>query len=911
MATYYVLPTAADNNGSGLTPAAPKKLIPTLAPGDRVRIKRGSVYNGNEWATVSGLANARIVIEAYANADGSDDLSLPRPIINRTTPAGSYSTALDYIDLRYLDIRGDLPVTNDAAMLWLGTGCTMQTVRVDTNVGAVAAWNKDDIVVQDCELNGVSHSNTNNNNIITVSADKRTINNIQLISNTLNHKGGGGTNSHIIRAETTAAIYDLNNLIIDDNKAPIKLGAVRQPNARTMGIRVGRCPSARIRRNVMPGCAVGAYANGGGVLVLGGEILDNVFTDCYQFGIHLPGGTRDWKIGRNDVSRAGDNSAATNWYGRGIEISAAGGQGQNGGHEIFQNIANGCYNFGGPGDNGSEGVGIGLDDGTDHCYVWGNIMIGNEGNGLQQYGNQGTDTGGHIVVSNYFENNCTNSYQNRRAGGTIQSMFVADCAWSDHRGSNSICANNVFVNAKCGISEVSSNQNILDKANNVFIEVQHPIMMPAGYTRASNNLFYSALGGVRAYSDTSQNGDGSPAFGELVYIGVNDMYMDPQMDTARKPVEGSPLVGAGVYLGDYLDFAGNPYKNPPSIGMYEILGLIGGLPIGQNSVEDTEYGDAASILVPVDVIGSNAVTLVPILQSVTANGVEIPEDTRPLWNSTATYKAGDQVYMANVHRVYESLKDANVGKLPSDITNQFNAAGAPTWWNDLGPTNKFAMFDGLVSTASEMASPAVITLKPGQFNGFAMIGIDADTYSAQVLDAPGGNVVYNEPETALEGSQPTDYYEYFFGRFKPLTRLVRTNIDPYSNAVLKITLTKANGPVKVGMLAVGDMQPSGIPMRGASIEPQDFSVIKQDGFQRTKIIKRANATGMSITTKMDEADAGSVLESIKGVLGVPVVVVGSEAAKYEWMTVFGLVSARMSPDDYPFVTLNMTVKGLI
>jgi hypothetical protein len=221
------------------------------------------------------------------------------------------------------------------------------------------------------------------------------------------------------------------------------------------------------------------------------------------------------------------------------------------------------------------------------------------------------------------------------------------------------------------------------------------------------------------------------------------------------------------------------------------------------------------------------------------------------------------------------------------------------------------MFDGLISSATEMASPAVITLNPGQFNGFALIGIDADTFSAQVTDGPGGNIVYNEPETSLEGSQPTDYYEYFFGRFKPLTRLVRANIDPYANAQLKITLTKANGLVKLGMLAVGDMQPSGIPQRDATVEPQDFSVVKQDGFGRVQVKKRANATGMSITTKMDKEDAGAVLESIKDVLGVPVVVIGSEAAQYEWMTVFGLVSARMTPDDFPFVTLSMTVRGLI
>ena len=67
---------------------------------------------------------------------------------------------------------------------------------------------------------------------------------------------------------------------------------------------------------------------------------------------------------------------------------------------------------------------------------------------------------------------------------------------------------------------------------------------------------------------------------------------------------------------------------------------------------------------------------------------------------------------------------------------------------------------------------------------------------------------------------------------------------------------------------------------------------------------------MTITTKMDREEAGAVLDSIKEVLGVPVVVVGSQAQFYEWMTVFGLVSARMSPAEFPYTTLIMTVRGM-
>lgn len=316
--------------------------------------------------------------------------------------------------------------------------------------------------------------------------------------------------------------------------------------------------------------------------------------------------------------------------------------------------------------------------------------------------------------------------------------------------------------------------------------------------------------------------------------------------------------------------------------------------------------DAASVLVPVDVVNTAGV-----LQSVTAGGVALAEDPNPEWVAGTTYTIGQRVSRASTHRVYESLKDNNTGKDPALVANRITATGAGTWWFDVGPTNKYAQFDGLVSTQTAADSPLVITLKPGALNGFALFGVDADSFDVVVKDAPGGTPIYSEPTTQLEGSMPGDYFEYFYDRFKPLTQLVRSGIIPYSSAEMTLTLTKASGQVKLGMLAVGDMRPLGVPQRDATVEPIDYSYVKTDAYGNTEVKKRANATGLTITTKMDAEDANNVLDTVKQVLGVPCVVVGSQAKLYEWSTVFGLMSARMSSPDYAYVDLNVTVKGLI
>lgn len=317
--------------------------------------------------------------------------------------------------------------------------------------------------------------------------------------------------------------------------------------------------------------------------------------------------------------------------------------------------------------------------------------------------------------------------------------------------------------------------------------------------------------------------------------------------------------------------------------------------------------DVCSILVPVDVTNTAGV-----LSSVTAGGVALPEDTNPAWASGTTYTAGQRVHLVSTHRVYEATgASGNSNKDPSLQANQYNAAGIATFWIDIGPTNKFAMFDGLINSQTAANSPLVITMTPGAFNGFALFGIDADSFSVTVKDAPGGNVIYSESTTPLEGSMPGDYYEYFFDRFKPMTQFIRSGIEPYGSSEITLTLNKGSGQIKLGMFAIGDLRPIGIPQRDAKVEPQDFSYIKQDAFGNATIKKRPNATNMSISAVMGREEASTVLDTVQEVLGIPVVVVGSEAMFYEWMLAFGPISASMSPNPYPYVTISISVRGFI
>lgn len=316
-----------------------------------------------------------------------------------------------------------------------------------------------------------------------------------------------------------------------------------------------------------------------------------------------------------------------------------------------------------------------------------------------------------------------------------------------------------------------------------------------------------------------------------------------------------------------------------------------------------ESSDYASVLVPVQ-ITSNMVV------SVTSNGVELPEDPSTAWAAGTTYAIGQRAHSAVTHRVYESLKAGNIGHDPTDLTNQTTATGVGTWWIDIGPTNKWAMFDGLISSQTVANSPMVIKLRPGSFDSFAIFKMQAGAIRTTVDDAPGGNRIYDY-DSALEGSSPGDYYEHFFETFVPRREYVVTGLEPYGLSELTLTISAGNGQVKLGMLALGIEKILGAPERGTRVSPKTYSYIAEDAYGNTIIKRRASAMGISIPIKVALEDADDVLQIVQDLLDVPVAVIGSRDVFHAKMSTFGLISGDMDYSTWPDRTLNLTVKGFI
>lgn len=291
----------------------------------------------------------------------------------------------------------------------------------------------------------------------------------------------------------------------------------------------------------------------------------------------------------------------------------------------------------------------------------------------------------------------------------------------------------------------------------------------------------------------------------------------------------------------------------------------------------------------------------------TSSTVAEPAAGESAWVSGGTYALGDQVIRTSTHRIYEALQ-AHTGRtaLPEVDTD---------YWLDVGPTQRWAAFDNLISTPSETTGTLTYVLRPGFFNAISLYGLNGDTISITIKDAPGGTVFY----TYTGGLTETvpDWYEWLFSPIKPLSKLVLKDILPYPDPELTLTIAAGSGiTVGVGMVVIGDYRAIfgdgdwGGTEHGASAEPVTYSYIKTDAFGVTSIVRRHSATDLRVRVVMPREFADYALATVQEVLDVPACWIATDAAGYAGLNVFGLGSGALTYDSFNNAVFALSVKGM-
>ena len=273
------------------------------------------------------------------------------------------------------------------------------------------------------------------------------------------------------------------------------------------------------------------------------------------------------------------------------------------------------------------------------------------------------------------------------------------------------------------------------------------------------------------------------------------------------------------------------------------------------------------------------------------------------WSSGTTYSIG-QIVTYNSKR-YESLQNTNNNHTPNT---------SPTWWLDLGADNKHAMFDSVVGTSTSAITTLEVVFKPGVIiDSLALINVDADVISVEITDGLAGPVVY-ERTYGLSGGTVTNWYDYFFN--DPLlnrTQIVLSDIPPYINAYVKITLLASTGSqVSIALCSFGNLYTIGQTEYGATAGIIDYSKKETDEFGNISFVERAYSKRMSANVYVNNSQINRVQNLLYSVRAKPSVWVASDNPVYEEpLIIFGFYREFSTTISYPtFSMLSIEIEGL-
>ena len=251
--------------------------------------------------------------------------------------------------------------------------------------------------------------------------------------------------------------------------------------------------------------------------------------------------------------------------------------------------------------------------------------------------------------------------------------------------------------------------------------------------------------------------------------------------------------------------------------------------------------------------------------------------------------------------MYQSLQAANLNK---DPTSQ------PLWWVDVAPTNRWALFDNVVSSQTKQSTYIKYEFTPGQtINALAALNLVGATSMVITVTSASLGVVYSRTlDVSPVPASPT-WWDWFFGVKRSQTQKVFVDLPSYPDATVRFELY-GNSALAIGVLLVGQQRAFGTGIKyGAKVGIQDYSRKETNDFGDTVLVQRAFAKRADFEVQVSEGEVDSLQNFLSDIRAVPCLWVGS--ADYEATTVFGFYKTFDILVSYPtYSDCTLQIEGL-
>lgn len=243
--------------------------------------------------------------------------------------------------------------------------------------------------------------------------------------------------------------------------------------------------------------------------------------------------------------------------------------------------------------------------------------------------------------------------------------------------------------------------------------------------------------------------------------------------------------------------------------------------------------------------------------------------------------------------------------------------GTDPLWIDLGPTNRHAMFDSIVSTGTSLVTstsqPAMlVTVSPGICNGVATMDVTGvSSVTCEMFD--GATLVYTETKT-VDNTFISNWYEYFFEPYDVFTDLVFGPLPPYPSATVRLTFTPTvvGATVSCGAALYGNTVELGEVEYGASAGITDYSRKETDEFGITTLVERGFSKTASYTIQVATSQLRRVFSTLAALRATPAVWIASDDVDFTPLNAFGYPKDwGVNVQYYGYAAFSIEIEGLL
>jgi hypothetical protein len=278
------------------------------------------------------------------------------------------------------------------------------------------------------------------------------------------------------------------------------------------------------------------------------------------------------------------------------------------------------------------------------------------------------------------------------------------------------------------------------------------------------------------------------------------------------------------------------------------------------------------------------------------------------WVSGTANAVDDIRIRTQTHRKYQCSVATSPG------THHIPPEDLPTHWTDIGPTNKWALFDAFSDTVSTDVTTFSFKLLTSNITDITFFNLAGLTIQVIVRNGVAGPIVFDETQS-LDGTLITNWFEYLFEPYDQKYEALFSDIPSYLNQEVEVILSSGTGePVGIGACVPGTSYYLGATKYGLSVGIKDYSIKSVDEFGNTTLTRRRFSRKVSGTLELKNTQLNKVFKLLSGLTATPAVYVSvsdDDTGTYSFSIVYGYFNDFNIEVPYAYDSLcSIEIEGL-